>query len=296
MSIKKSIIIFLIACLSVLVTSCNRIQEKTITEKNYKITQYGDYNGSAHMFYSIEDDEGNLIIIDGGLDYETDIVKNVIEQHNNHVNAWILTHPHHDHVGVFNTIMSGSDEIVVDDIYVVDVDYDRYKETAQWYDVYEVCETYRFIIEELDNVHILNEGDSFNCIGLKFDVIHAWDQDVNNLPDHLCNNGSMSFIVSGNRDKMLFLADTQSEVEQYILDRHKDEISNVDYIQLGHHGNWGCSIDFYDNTNPKAVFFDGTQDLFEDDKFDAGILKEYFEKRNVEIYTFLTQPNTIDFK
>ena len=282
----------LMVCLMLSATACTQKEEK---ENVYIITQYGDYEDRQHMFYTIEDSEKNLIIIDGGWDSEADEVKRVIAEHNNHVSAWIITHPHPDHAGAFNVIASDMNDIIIDDIYTVDVDYDRYKETAQWYDVFETYENYNSLIENMDNVHIVNENDSFYCLELEFYVIHAWDDKVKHLERNLLNNGSMCFILSGREDKMLFMADTESVPENEIIERHKDEL-DVDYIQLGHHGNWGPTTNFYDNTNPKAVFFDSTRFIFETEGYDASVLKEYFEERGIDIYTYETSPNFIEFR
>lgn len=279
-------------CIAVSIISCAKKEEKEIT---YTITQYGDYEDQQHMFYTIVDSDNNLIIVDGGWAYEADSVREVIAQHNNRVKAWIVTHPHPDHTGVFNGIAAKPDGITIEDIYVVNVDYERYKETAQWYDVFEACEEYMSVLEGLGNVHIVKEDDIFYCLGLEFDVIHAWDDKVSHMEANLANNGSMCFIVSGKEDKMLFMADTQVQVEDIILENHLDEL-DVDYIQLGHHGNWGPSTKFYDNINPKAVFFDCPRYVFETDGYDASVLKAYFEERGVEIFTFETQPNSIEFK
>jgi len=52
---------------------------------------------------------------------------------------------------------------------------------------------------------------------------------------------------------------------------------------------------FYDHISPKAVFFDAPNWLMNDEtgKYDAWKMREYFEGRNVEIYTFQTGTNTI---
>ncbi|MBO6114881.1 MAG: MBL fold metallo-hydrolase [Lachnospiraceae bacterium] len=291
---KKRIILMLIAMsfVSFLISCTSKNDNKEIT---YTITQYGDYEDQQHMFYTIVDSNNNLIIIDGGWDYEADKVREVIAQHNNHVKAWIVTHPHPDHTCAFNVIAANPDGISIDDIYVVNVDYERYKETAQWYDVFEACEAYMSVLEGLGNVHIVNENDIFYCLGLEFDVIHAWDDNVSHMEANLANNGSMCFIVSGREDRMLFMADTQVQVEDIIIENHLEEL-DVDYIQLGHHGNWGPTTKFYDHINPKAVFFDCPRYVFETEGYDASSLKAYFEDRGVDIYTFETQPNTIEFK
>lgn len=94
---------------------------------------------------------------------------------------------------------------------------------------------------------------------------------------------------------MLFCADMESELQYFIVDRHKDEL-DVDYVQLGHHGNWGLTAQFYEYTSPKAVFFDAPRWLTDttDATYDAFILKDYFEKHGVQIYSFATAPNVIE--
>ena len=152
------------------------------------------------------------------------------------------------------------------------------------------------MINGLDNVTVLKEGDVVECNDLTINVIHSWDDDVNNLKDHLCNNGSLGFIVKGQQEEMLFCGDIQSEVESYIIDRHADELSTVDYIQAGHHGNWGLTTDFYDCIEePKVVFFDSNDDLLTPGKlkYDAGPLKEYFEKKGAQVVNFSSAPNSI---
>ena len=49
------------------------------------------------------------MLIDGGHTTDADEVREVIKEHGNHVAAWILTHPHPDHVGAFNEIMKNDE-------------------------------------------------------------------------------------------------------------------------------------------------------------------------------------------
>ena len=47
---------------------------------------------------------GSLIVIDSGNPDNEEYVWQVLEEKENHVNDWILTHPHPDHIGAFNQI------------------------------------------------------------------------------------------------------------------------------------------------------------------------------------------------
>ena len=262
----------------------------------WTITSYASVTGNQAMIYSIVDNRGRLILIDGGWEEDAEQVRQVIEEHGKHVYAWIITHPHPDHTGAFNVIMTENTDIDVDDIYVTNLDYDRYRETAQWYDAFDACEKYYQIINELDNVHILQENDSFECIGLVFDVLHGWDSNVSHQKDHLCNNGSLMFIVKGHRERMLVCADVQVEMEQLILTKHSDKLHDIQYVQAAHHGNWGLTTNFYDEIeNPEIVFFDSTDILLDSGEvgYDAGKLKEYFENRGAEVVNYSNAPNSI---
>lgn len=287
------IVVILCTILAVLLIWMNR------KPKEWTITSYASVTGNQAMVYSIVDDRGRLILIDGGWEEDAEQVRSIIKEHGNRVYAWVITHPHPDHTGAFNVIMLEDNAILVDDIYVTNLDYERYKETAQWYDVFEACEKYYQIINQLDNVHILQENESFECLGLTFDVIHGWDSDVNHQKDHLCNNGSLAFIVSGNHEKILFLGDVQLEMEQYILARHSEELHELRYVQAGHHGNWGLTTKFYDTIDaPQEIFFDSTDALLEPGEagYNAGELKAYFEGRGATVVNYSSAPNSILLK
>ncbi|MCM1273467.1 MAG: MBL fold metallo-hydrolase [Clostridium sp.] len=270
------------------------IPQVELEPSQWQVTQYGDADTLNEMFYTIENDKGELVIIDGGYTYHADRVRMVIKEHGNHVTAWIISHPHPDHAGAFNVIMEEKDDIVVDDIYTIDMNYELYEKTAQDYDDFSTAKTFREVISGLDNVHLVHENDTFHLIGLDFLVLYAWNDEVEQLEDHQCNNGSMMFKVSGTSMSMLFCADVQKEVQKYIIKRHKDEL-DVDYVQLGHHGNWGLTKKFYKYTKPKQVLFDSNDQIFvmEGTSFNADKLREYFDSEGVEWVNFSTAPNTV---
>lgn len=262
----------------------------------WKITQYGSDDGSQYMFYTIESSDGGFVIVDGGYTYDEDIVRSVIEQHNNHVTAWIITHPHPDHVGAFNRVVSGNEDnkIVIDNVYTVPVNRERYKETAASYDDYPSYETFLSLISSMENVVYLREGDELDLIGLQMKVLHSWDEQVDTLSSDLCNNGSMVFKLLGSEDSMLFCADVESPVENELIGKYADELK-ADYVQCAHHGNWGLSTAFYDLVSPKAAFMDAPSVIIDEENhiFDGYLLRDYFIKNNIHIYRFTTAPNEI---
>ncbi len=273
-------------------------KEKEMTESHssWKITQYGSDDGSQYMFYTIESNDGRFVIIDGGYTYYEDLVRSVIEQHNNHVTAWIITHPHPDHVGAFNRVIAGDSQnkITIDTIYTVPVNKDRYKETAASYDDYPSYETFLSLIASMENIVYLHEGDEMDLIGLRMKVLHSWDEQIDTLSSDLCNNGSMVFKLYGKKDSMLFCADVESPVEAEIIAKYENELKS-DYVQCAHHGNWGLSVAFYDLVSPKAAFMDAPSVILDEENyiFDAYLLRNYFIAKQIPIYRFTTAPNEI---
>lgn len=271
-------------------------KRKVVVKKpEWKVTQHSSASGGQAMFYTIEDNKGDLVLIDGGYVADAAQVSQVIATHGNHVSAWIITHPHPDHAGAFNAIAASMEGITIDHIYAVEVHGKRYGETARDYDQIETYETFLKVTGEVTNLTYLYENDELDLLGLHMKVLHTWDEDTDALTVNLCNNGSMCFTLAGAEDKMLFCADVENETETFILNRHLQDITDVDYIQTGHHGNWGMTTDFYGHMNPKAVFFDSGNNLLEPGNlgYDAGKLKNYFEGRGIAVYNFSTAPNQV---
>ena len=263
--------------------------------EEWTIRQFGTAEGSQESFWTVEDSEGNIVIIDGGFGSWEGSIRKYLEKFDNHVSAWIITHAHPDHVDAFNTIMANPGDIVVDDIYTIEVNDERYRETVKDYDDVEVYDAFLDIIGDLDNVHYLKEDDELDLLGLRMKVLHAWDEDTDALSKNLMNNGSMMFTLTGNEDCILFCADVENETEQFVIERHKDELAEVDYLQAGHHGNWGMTTDFYDHVNPVEVYFDAPNWLIEaeDKNYNAYELADYFEGRGIEVKSFKTAPNKL---
>lgn len=273
------------------------LAESSTENTGWRITQHGENDGNQQTFYTIEDVQGGLIIIDGGYDYGADAVRKIIAEHDNHVEAWIISHPHPDHVGAFNAIMENPGTITVGNVYTVEIDGEVYGETAQDYDQYDVYEKFVLLTDGMDNVVYVRENDEWDVLGLHFKALHVWNDETEGLDGNLCNNGSMVFTVQGREDKMLFCSDLESDGQQPVIDRHEKEL-DVDYVQLGHHGNWGLSREFYEYTSPRAVFFDAPDWLVDmrENIYDAYMLKDYFLEKNVLVYSFGTAPNIIEIK
>ena len=289
--ILKTITLYLLMTACIFLSSCGTRRPK------WTITQYGSDEGRQRMFYTIQDSDNHLAVIDGGWTENAEEVLETIRALGGHVDTWIITHSHPDHVGAFNVIMSEPDHsgITVDRILTVPVHEDRYRETARDYDDFPSYTAFKSLTDTLSiPITYVSENDTYDLLGLNMKVISAWDDFVDTFENNLCNRGSMMFKLSGNEDSFLFCADVEEPMEARIIEKHRDELQ-ADYVQLAHHGNWGLSDAFYEIVSPKAAFFDAPASIIDvtDASFDGWKLRDSLTQKGIKLYRFADAPNSI---
>ena len=168
-------------------------------------------------------------------------------------------------------------------IYTTKVNKERYEETAQDYDVIDAYYKFLDVSKDFANITYLEENDEFEMIGLHVEVLHAWDEFVDRQPLHSCNFGSLMFKLEGKKQSILYCSDNGDDgkgcgpMEQDILSDQKDNL-DADYVQLGHHGNWGFTeTTFIDDLGADSL------DVFQiimglEEEFDIEIANEDAEK------------------
>lgn len=301
---KKPLILIaaavLIAVLALALFVNNGLGKSDDWKKNgpaWRITQHGTDKDVQTMFYTIESSDGGFAIIDGGWDWNEDEVRKIIERHGNHVDAWILTHPHPDHIGAFNAIMKNPAGITVDMVYDVYIDLEEYRSVAREWDEIGVYEDYLLMaFDVVFPVTHVERGMEFNILGLKAECYNAYDEEVRKRTDSICNNGSLMFRLTGKEESFLFCADVEDDMEEYLITAYGNQLK-ADYVQMSHHGNWGISEAFYRQVSPKAAFFDGPASLYEESQlYDGWKMMKFMKESGAEIYTYETAPNSIILK
>lgn len=263
----------------------------------YIVTQYSDATGAQGTFYTISNDD-TLIIIDGGWADNADAVRGAIANHGNHVDAWIISHPHRDHAGAFNAIYADPRGITIEAIYDNGFDYDFIESVGEPYDDITVMETYYALTKDAGNVTHLKRGDELSLCGLTLSVYNAYDDTVlNTVGDEkdYQNNASLLFKLSSANSSILFCSDIKYDMNDVLLAACGDAIS-CDYVQTGHHGNWSFSDAFYEQTGASVLFIDAPAEITENPDFPASILKDRFLEQKKTVLDFSTAPNTVTLK
>ena len=157
--------------------------------------------------------KGQLIVVDGGWTEDADFVRQTIKEMGGKVDAWILTHPHQDHIGAFNAIYSDLQGIEIKEVYTVDMPSPKLcQERAHW----DSVDTYNdFLDLNVKNLKYVYPGDELNICGLKVDIYNAYDEHVKELSQDYLNDGSMMFKVQGEKSSMLFCADVGKAMSDY---------------------------------------------------------------------------------
>lgn len=258
------------------------------------ITQYGR-NDINLSFYSIYNETKGLIIVDGGWSEDAASVREVINELGGHVDAWILTHPHQDHIGAFNLLYNELEGITIDNIYTVEMAKpEECIEVAPW----DSVDAYNdFLGLDIENITYLYANDTLDICGLKFEIISTYDENVKNLSKDFINDGSIIFKVTNQTESMLFCADVGINMSNFLVEKWGNSLK-ADYLQMAHHGYGGLGDEFYRLVSPKIAFFDAPDWLMYDEtgKYDNPQNAEFMQSLNSEIYSFNSAPNTIILK
>lgn len=263
----------------------------------YLVTQYADETGAQATFYTIENDSC-FVIIDGGWADNADAVRKVIRDHDSHVDAWIISHPHRDHAGAFNEIFRDPQDIVIDTVYDNGFDYDFVEANGEPYDDITVMETYYSLTKDDARVTHLKRGDSVKICGLTLETLNTWDESVlytvGEEKDYQ-NNASLLFLLKSKNSSMLFCSDIKYDMDALLTESIRN-LPPCDYVQVGHHGNWSFSENFYETTGANLFFFDAPAEITDNPDFPACNFKKNLLRQNKAALDFSTAPNRVTLR
>ena len=109
----------------------------------------------------------------------------------------------------------------------------------------------------------LNIDDEFLVDNLKIRILGVKNPEI---ADNFGNNQSVIIkIITSFNTSLLFLGDTGIESEAKLLDKYYNDIENIDYIQMSHHGQNGVDENMYKVANPKICLWPTPEWLWNND-------------------------------
>lgn len=223
------------------------------------LTMLNSQTNSQILSAILQTSQGNLIVIDGGLGEDGDYLLSQIQARGGHVSAWLLTHPHGDHVGaLYKILQDGSQGIQIDGIY--------YNFAApEWYTVHDPSEQTmaHSIIGTFAGLpqNILHQVSRNQFIQVD-DVIIQVMNDRYELSEDKGNNASIVYKILVNGKTMLFLGDMGEAGGRRLLAEAGADQLKVDIVQMAHHGQNGIGEEVYKAINPAICLWPTPQWLW----------------------------------
>ncbi|MBQ8401811.1 MAG: MBL fold metallo-hydrolase [Clostridia bacterium] len=202
--------------------------------------------------------KGNAVVIDGGRPEDLPLLWEIVG--GCPVKAWILTHPHLDHITGFTKL-------------IADRDISRWPEkvyynfpTAAFMEETEPAEawTLRDFLAVEDSIGdrrvCVQEGDTFDVDELHFTILQSWDPGEPIVPAHpgdhnsTGNENSLVFRIDTPGQSVLILGDAGPLAGDRLMSRHWQDLK-ADIVQMAHHGHGGVGAEVYLAASPKACLW-----------------------------------------
>ena len=247
--IDQSLLFFLF--LSGLVTSCTDqddhiyvlpVKQYVNRTQDFSFWQLDQFREEVQMGYIIKTDDGNIIVIDGGLKKSARIIEDYLVQLGGEVDVWLISHPHKDHIGALSQVIT-NDRILINKIVHTEIDLDQ----VQLHEPknFELIKGYYTVLENsgieiidaiLGDILVLGDGVELKILGVK----------NKNIIVNLVNNSSMVFKIGSKSKSILFLGDLGIEGGLEILKNINFSELRADFVQMAHHGQGGVDKSFYE--------------------------------------------------
>ena len=221
------------------------IQTTTLTSASSvgELWMLASTTGAQNLSIVIKSPHGKLIVVDGGWEADADKLSSLILQQGGKVDAWLITHPHEDHVGALCAILNDTGrKIKIDKIYCS-------LATPDWYR--QVSPTGAGIADQLLNAFTkLPVGTVTNSIG-RGTEINIDDVNIRVLNNrgvytyNGVNNSSMVYKIRVSGQSILILGDLAYDGGKDLIKTCTAAELKSDIVQMAHHGQQGVDQDAY---------------------------------------------------
>lgn len=200
--------------------------------------------------YVMQTSKGSVVVIDGGMKEEESYLRGFLAALGNEVEAWFVSHPHNDHVGAITEILKNPNGIKINRVYesafppellALEAPYSGHAD-----EYYEALAASGVEVVQLKETGLTDKID-----GLHFKVLGVTNPEITSNP---YNNSSLILRVWDKKKSIVFLGDAGIECGDKALAKYPKDF-DCDYLQMAHHGQRGCSEEFYKSIRFKACLW-----------------------------------------
>ena len=211
--------------------------------------------------YVLQTPNNSIIVIDGGRKEDAAYLKGFLAALGNHVDMWIISHPHLDHICALTEILKTPGGLSIDKIWGA-------LPTAEWISTYEmkhakdIVEFQEAMLQANKSFHQVQLGEKFEIDNVKMEVLGVTNPEITH---NAMNNSSLVFKMNLPQTSLLFLGDLGHEGGEKLLGGEYASKLPSDYVQMAHHGQGGVSEAVYQAINPRVCLWPTPDWLWDND-------------------------------
>lgn len=219
---------------------------------HFSLMQISSATDTIGNSYLLRTSGGKVIMMDGGFATDAPKLRGKLAEVGNHVDLWCISHPHEDHMEALATILDDPQGITIDKVIhsrLADAFLNNEPESgdnARGY--YRVLDNTK---ERTDIINLHRPMQRFDIDGVGILVMAV---DHPEFKSGHFNNQSVIIRVWDDAKSVVFLGDAEEECGEAAL-RECREYLDCDYLQMAHHGQGGCSEEFYKTVNFRACLW-----------------------------------------
>ncbi len=241
-------------------------------KSGFTMWQIPSHNNDIGNSYVFRTNKGRLIVMDRGKPVESYFLRGFLGAMGGEVEAWFISHPHDDHMGALSDILRDSQELRIRTIFHSRMPEAVIKAEPQ----YEAqCREFYTRLEAASDIKVIDiqqPGHTYTWDGMNLQILSV----ANNFTTNPYNNSSMIMRVWDRRKSITFLGDAGIECGDKALNSPYGNRLDCDYLQMAHHGQRGCSEEFYKSIHFRACLWSTPIWVWNNDQgqgFNTGILK-----------------------
>ena len=168
------------------------------------------------------------------------------------MDAWILTHPHIDHISAFMTIVEEHPDAIQFDRVLFNFPSIQFVSDDPRDAMEPLKRFYGDLPRFADKIVICSGGDQYDFGEAHFDILCSADSALN---VNTCNNSCLVFRLELGKKTALFLADCGEEEGDKLLSMWDLGKLSADICQMAHHGQAGVKRNFCEIVRPETCIW-----------------------------------------
>ena len=205
---------------------------------------------SQNESFLITTKSGKHIMVDSGLPGDAEHLKQVLRERGGHVDAWLITHPHSDHVGALIGILNDpASGITIDSVYYNFAPIEWYWANEEYRAQMVVdCMAALSSLSPSVNHPNIQKGDVIDVDDVRITVMNS----PYLFQTNAINNSSVAYRVELNGRRILFLGDMAVPAGNSLLNEYRDNPGELraEIVQMAHHGEHGVDEKVYQAVAP----------------------------------------------